>query len=133
PTECPQNAFCEVGLKKVYGIKFGSFKGLEENVAVSALKSNAIQVAELFSSDGTVSANGFVTLSDNKNLQPADHIVPIILKKYHTAGIARVINGVDAKLTTSVLEQLNIAVNVNHKDAATVAKSWLITAKLIKG
>jgi glycine betaine/choline ABC-type transport system substrate-binding protein len=36
----------------------------------------------------------------------------------------------DALLTTQVLEKLNIDVNVNHMDPATVAANWLKSVHL---
>ena len=45
-------------------------------ISVAALKNGEVQVVELFSSDGTVVSNNFVALTDNKHLEPADHIIP---------------------------------------------------------
>ena len=35
-------------------------------------------MVELFSSDGNVVSNNFVALTDNKHLEGADYIVPVI-------------------------------------------------------
>jgi osmoprotectant transport system substrate-binding protein len=47
---------------------------------VAALKNGEVQVVELFSSDGNVVSNNFVALTDNKHLEGADCIVPVIRK-----------------------------------------------------
>ena len=56
PPECPANAGCELGLKKVYGLNFKGFKGLDTAgpLSVAALKNGEVQVVELFSSNGAV-------------------------------------------------------------------------------
>ena len=58
--------------------EIASFKSLDEAgpLSVAALKNGEVQVVELFSSDGTVVSNNFVALTDNKHLEPADHIIP---------------------------------------------------------
>jgi osmoprotectant transport system substrate-binding protein len=126
PTECPKYAYCLLGLEHVYGIHFKSFVGVESEPTTAAyLKFGRVQVAEFFSSDGTVLENGFVELKDNRHLQPADHLVPLIRKSVATPAVARVLNALSAKLTTEQLERLNIAVNNKHENAVTVADQWL--------
>ena len=88
PPECPTFAGCEPGLKKVYGLNFAGFKSLDEAgpLSVAALKNGEVQVVELFSSDGNVVSNNFVALTDNKHLEGADYIVPVIRKSVDTSG-----------------------------------------------
>lgn len=127
PPECPQRPTCLQGLESVYGLHFKSFMSLDEAgpITVSALKSGEVQVAELFSSDGNVVANNFVALTDNKHLQPADYVIPVIRKSVDTPTVASALNAVSAKLTTTQLSQLNIEVNIDHDDPSTVAANWL--------
>ena len=127
PTECPTNAGCELGLKKVYGLNFESFKSLDEAgpLGVAALKNGEVQVVELFSSDGNVVSNNFVALTDNKHLEGADYIVPVIRKSVDTRGVAKILNTIDAKLTTVAISKLNLEVASQQKQAADVAKAWL--------
>ena len=49
---------------------------------------------------GKAISNNFVALTDNKHLEGADYIVPVIRKSVDTAGVAKVLNEIDAKLTT---------------------------------
>ena len=95
PPECPTFAGCEPGLEKVYGLHFAGFKSLDEAgpLSVAALKNGEVQVVELFSSDGNVVSNNFVALTDNKHLEGADYIVPVIRKSVDTSGVARALNG----------------------------------------
>ncbi len=133
PPECPTNAGCEVGLKKTYGLKFASFKSLDEAgpLSVAALKNGEVQVVELFSSNGAVQSNHFVALVDNKHLEGATYIIPVIRKSVATAGVAKALNGLSAKLTTNAISKLNLLVTTTHKQPATVAKTWLTQQGLI--
>jgi osmoprotectant transport system substrate-binding protein len=127
PPECPTNAGCELGLKKTYGLNFASFKSLDEasTLSVAALKNGEVQVVELFSSDGNVVSNNFVALTDNKHLEGADYIVPVIRKSVDTPGVAKILNAIDAKLTTDAISKLNLDVTVKQELPADVAKAWL--------
>jgi osmoprotectant transport system substrate-binding protein len=127
PPECPQRPTCLLGLEHVYGLHFASFKGLDEAgpISVAALKDGQVQVVELFSSDGNVVQNNFVALTDNKHLQPADHLIPVIRTSVDSAKVAAALNKVSAKLTTDQLSKLNIEVNDNNESPSTVAQQWL--------
>jgi osmoprotectant transport system substrate-binding protein len=134
PAECPSNAGCLLGLQKTYGLKFASFKETDEAgpISVSDLQSNAVQVVELFSSDGNVVNNNFVALTDNKHLEAADYITPVIRTSVDTAGVARLINAVSAKLTTAQISKLNVLVTGPQKEQpATVAQNWLTSQHLL--
>lgn len=52
-------------------------------------------------------------------------MIPIIRIAFDKSGVAKALNGMDALLTTEALEKLNIDVNVDHMDPATVASNWL--------
>ncbi|HEY1829601.1 MAG TPA: ABC transporter substrate-binding protein [Acidimicrobiales bacterium] len=134
PPECPTTAGCEPGLKTTYGLNFASFKPTDEAgpVSVAALKNGEVQVVELFSSDGNVVTNNFVALTDNKHLEAADYITPVIRKSVDTPAVAKLINEVDAKLTTAQISKLNILVTGPKKELpTTVAESWLKAEHLL--
>jgi osmoprotectant transport system substrate-binding protein len=134
PPECPSNAGCLPGLEKTYGLKFSSFKPTDEagTISVSALKSNEVQVVELFSSDGNVVRNHFVALTDNKHLEAADYITPVIRKSVDTPQVAQLINRVSAKLTTAAISKLNIDVTgPQHESPTAVAQAWLQSQHLL--
>jgi osmoprotectant transport system substrate-binding protein len=133
PPECTTNAYCGVGLTKTYGLHFKSFVSLDEAgpISVAALKSGRAQVVEFFSSDGNIVENGFVQLTDNKNLEPADHIIPVIRTSLATPAIVAALNKMDAALTTTALATLNAQVTFKGAKPAAVAQAWLKAAHLI--
>jgi osmoprotectant transport system substrate-binding protein len=127
PPECPTFALCEPGLKKVYGLTFAGFKSLDEGgpLSVAALKNGEVQVVELDSSSGIIATNNFVALTDNKHLEGADYIVPVIRKSVDTAGVAKALDSIDAKLTTAAITKLNLDVNNQQEQPTAVAQTWV--------
>ncbi len=133
PPECPTFAGCEPGLKSVYGLKFAGFKSTDEAgpLSVAALKNNQVQVVELFSSDGNVVNNNFVALTDDKHLEGADYIVPVVRTSVATPAVKGALAKLNAKLTTDAISKLNLQVTADKKQPAAVAKSWLKSQGLI--
>ncbi len=70
------------GFKKNYGVEFKEFKALDPGgpLTVAALKNGTVDVADMFSTDPTISTNGWVTLEDPENQFAAQNVVPVINK-----------------------------------------------------
>ena len=137
PPECPQRPFCAVGLEKTYGLTFKEFKPLDAGgpITVEAVKNGQVDVGLLFTSDPSIAANGFVLLADDKQLQLADNLVPIVRQEVldATPAVADLLNGWTAKITQEVLTDLNKQVSVDQKDPKDVAKAWLAANGLATG
>jgi osmoprotectant transport system substrate-binding protein len=127
PPECNKRPFCEPGLEKTYGMKFSGLTTLDAGgpLTIKAIKSGKVDLGLVFTSDPTPAANGLVVLTDDKNLQASDNIVPIVQSKYATGAFANALNAVDQKLTQSVLIGLNKAVEVNREPITAVATAFL--------
>jgi osmoprotectant transport system substrate-binding protein len=137
PPECPQRPFCAVGLEKTYGLTFKEFKPLDPGgpITVQAIKNGTVDVGLLFTSAPAISANGFVLLADDKQLQRADNLVPVVRQAVldATPGVADLLNPWSAKITQEVLNDLNTQVSVDQKDPKDVAKAWLAANGLTTG
>ncbi len=127
PPECASRPFCQPGLEKTYGIHFKSFKSLDTDgpLTRAALANNTIQVGLVFSSDSDLNKLGLVVLEDDKHLENADNVVPIIRQKVATDDVKAILDKVDANITTAQLITLNGQVELNHQDADAVARAFL--------
>lgn len=130
PPECPEREFCMIGLESVYGLSFADFKPLDVGGAltVAALEEDAIQVGLLFTSDGVIAAKGFVLLEDDKGLQPAENLTPVIRQDIVDAygdDLVNALNGVSAALTTAELSEMNRRIGIDGDDPEQVAADWI--------
>ena len=137
PPECPTRPFCLLGLQQTYGLQLKEFKPLDAGgpITVAALEGNQIDVALLFTSDAVIKAKNLVLLDDDKHLQRADNVVPVVrdaVLKRAPADFKTLINGVSAKITTDELTGLNKQVGVDKQDPKTVAAAWLKGNGLVK-
>jgi osmoprotectant transport system substrate-binding protein len=119
-------------LKSVYNVVFGHFTATLAGgtITVNALKSGSIDAADIFSTDPSIAANNFVSLTDPMSMFAAQNIVPIVASSKLTPTITATSNAVSAKLDTATLAELVGKVSGGQK-ADDVAKAWLQQEGLI--
>jgi osmoprotectant transport system substrate-binding protein len=127
PPECAQRPFCMPGLKRVYGILFDDFKALDVGgpQTIAALKADDVQIALLFSTDPSIRQNGFVPLVDDKHLQNAENITPVIATEKLNADVRRVLDAVSARLSTEKVTELVGKAVIDRRGVAAVVKEFL--------
>lgn len=129
PPECNTNPVCLPGLKSVYGITGLKFQPIVacDTATANALDAGSIDVAELCSTQAIIVKKGWVVLEDDKKLQPADNIAPEVSTALlgTNPDVKTLLASVTSKLTTANITTLNAAVDIDHKDAATVAQGFL--------
>jgi glycine betaine/choline ABC-type transport system substrate-binding protein len=134
PPECPERPFCLLGLQDTYGLEFAEFVPLDAGgpLTVQALTGGQIDVGLLFTSDPAIATNGFVLLEDDKQLQLADNIVPVVRQDVLDANpaVADLLNTIMERLTQEELTNLNKAVTVDARPAAEVATEWITSLGL---
>ncbi|MDT3397745.1 ABC transporter substrate-binding protein [Streptomyces sp. B1866] len=126
--ECPQRPFCQPGLEKTYGIDITGIDPLEVGSvqAKQAVKDGRDQLVLTTTTDATVDQFGLVILEDDKNLQNADNVLPVVHAK--SAGeqkIADALNKLNRVLTTADLTELNKKVDAERRKASDVAGDYL--------
>lgn len=135
PPECPERPFCIPGFQQVYGIEFGDFAPLDVGgpLTVEALSQGEIDVALLFSTSSVIGENGWIILEDDRGLQNAENITPVVRTEVLNEEIATLLNSVSAALDTQTMIELNGRVEIEGQDAATVARDFLVERGLIAG
>jgi osmoprotectant transport system substrate-binding protein len=131
--ECPQRPYCLPGLKEVYGIVFDDFEPLDVGgpQTVAALKDDSVQIGLLFSTDPSIRRNGFVALADDKHLQNAENITPVIRSEALNAEVRTLLDAVSARLSTRNVTELVGQVTVGGQALATVAARFLTATHLL--
>jgi osmoprotectant transport system substrate-binding protein len=136
PPECPSRRYCLEGLAEVYGLRFAAFVPLAEQSYVrQALKDYVIDVGVLFTTDGILAGDDLVLLDDDRGLQPAENLVPMVRSDVLEAAdgrrVAAALDQVSHRLTTANLRFLNWRVSVAGNDPASEARGWLIRQGLV--
>lgn len=131
PPECEQRDLCLRGLTQVYGLRFKEFVPLDVggSLTLQALLGGTIGVGLLFTSDPAIDGVDLVELVDDRNLQPAENVTPVVprstLERFGP-GFADVVNAVSALLRTSDLRRMNASLAAGRSPFA-VARAWLLS------
>ncbi len=127
PPECPERPFCAPGLRETYGITFKEFRPLDAGgpLTVAALEGEEIDVALLFSTSSVIRSKGFVLLEDDKGLQSAENITPLVRRDVLNDEVEELLNGVSERLTTENITELNSRVEIDNEEPADVAQEFL--------
>lgn len=130
PPEFQQRPDGIPGLKERYGLNFKGYKSLEPGpITTKALLDGDIQAADIFTTDASIEANGFVVLDDPKNNFAAQNVIPVINAKKASDVVKDTLNKISAKLDTETLLDLNTKLAAPDKpDASKVAQDWLASA-----
>jgi osmoprotectant transport system substrate-binding protein len=129
PAECELRPLCLKGLEDVYGLHFKEYIPLDAGgpLTAQALNDGTIDIGLLFSSDPALRAGGLVDLRDDRGLQPAENVTPVVSQAaLETFGprLADALNAVSALLRTSDLREMNASMAAGGT-AADVAREWL--------
>lgn len=133
--ECVRRPYCEPGLKKIYGIDITGVdpKGVGTTQAKRAVQNGQDQMVLTTTTDATLGQFGLVLLADDRHLQNADHVVPVVNRA--RAGSERVIKALgklNDVLTTADLAAMNQQVDSWRRLAQDVARTWLRDKGLLK-
>ena len=133
PPECAQRPFCLPGLKRVYGILFEDFKALDVGgqQTIAALKADEVQIGLLFSTDPSIRENGFVPVVDDKHLQNAENITPVIRSDKLNDEVRGLFDAVSARLSTENVTELVGKVVIDKQNVAAVAREFLAANDLL--
>ncbi|MEV7193864.1 ABC transporter substrate-binding protein [Streptomyces sp. NPDC093510] len=132
--ECESRPFCAPGLKKKYGIDVAGIdpKGVGTTQSKQAVKNGTDQLVLTTTTDATLKNYDLVILEDDKKLQNADNILPVVnAKEAGGKEIAAALGKLTKTLTTEDLIELNRKVDEERQKEADVANEYLKSKDLI--
>ncbi|HEX6233963.1 MAG TPA: ABC transporter substrate-binding protein [Jiangellaceae bacterium] len=126
--ECPDRPFCQPGLEQTYGLEITEVLplGFSSPQTKEAVANGDANLGLVATTDGTLQDLGLVLLDDDKGLQQADNLVPVV--NADSAGdeaVANALNQLSSVLTTEDLAELNARVDRDRELAEDVARDYL--------
>ncbi|REK85129.1 amino acid ABC transporter substrate-binding protein [Streptomyces inhibens] len=133
--ECETRVFCKPGLERTYGIDITGLdpKGVGTPQAKQAVKDGTDQLVLTTTTDATLDNFGLVLLKDDKKLQNADNVLPVV--NAESAGdkeIETALGKLTSALTTEDLIDLNRKVDAERLKPVDVARAYLESKGLVK-
>ncbi len=133
--DCKDRTDCAKGLSDVYNLDIT--KILPLGFATTQTKDSVIkgeaQLGETYTTDGSVDQLGLTILEDDKGIQPAQNLIPAVNSDFLAShpDVGDALNKLSGTLTTQDLSGLDLKVDVDRADPATVAKDYLTSKGLI--
>ncbi|WP_351236577.1 ABC transporter substrate-binding protein [Streptomyces sp. NPDC002133] len=132
--ECVQRPYCAPGLKKTYGIDITGIdpRGVGTTQAKQAVQSGRDQMVLTTTTDATLDDFGLVLLADDKHLQNADYVVPVVnRRRAGSASVTKELDKLNSVLTTVDLALLNEQVDSWRRLPEDVARQYLESKGLL--
>ncbi|MBZ5739236.1 ABC transporter substrate-binding protein [Nocardioides mangrovi] len=133
--DCKGRLDCEGGLSDQYGIDVTKVLplGYASDQTYKSVLDGESQLGETSTTDGTLDSQGLVVLQDDKQIQPAQNLVPAVSSSFLAdhPDVADVLNPLMAALTTEKLTELNAKVAIDRETPEDVAHEFLADAGLI--
>lgn len=133
--DCQGRLDCAGGLSDQYGIDITKILplGYASDQTYKSVIDGESQLGETSTTDGTLDSQGLVVLQDDKQIQPAQNLVPAVGTQFLAdhPDVADVLNPLMAALTTEKLTELNGKISVDRQDPKTVATDFLTQEGLL--
>ncbi len=127
--DCEGRTDCEAGLSEEYGIDITKVLplGYGSPQAIDSVQKGESQLVEVATTQSNVAAEGLVVLEDDKNIQPAQNLIPAVNSDFlaDNPDVADALNKLADTLTTEDLTELNTKVDLERADPADVAQQYL--------
>ncbi|WP_224413342.1 glycine betaine ABC transporter substrate-binding protein [Oscillatoria salina] len=122
------------GIKQAYGdFNLKAYKAVDPGLRYPGLINGEADVAVGFATDGEISANNLVVLTDTKNIFPPAQVAPVvnnqILEK--NPQLKTILNQITAKITDETMQKLNYEVTGKNREPAEVAREFLLNEGLL--
>ena len=133
--DCEGRLDCEGGLSEEYGIDVTEVLplGYASDQTYQSVLDGESELGETSTTDGTLESQGLVVLEDDKQIQPAQNLVPAVASDFleENPDVADILDPLMAALTTENLTELNGRVAVDREKPEDVASDFLTEQGLL--
>jgi osmoprotectant transport system substrate-binding protein len=133
--DCEGRLDCEGGLVDQYGIDITEVLplGYASDQTYQSVLSGESELGETSTTDGTLESQNLVVLEDDKQIQPAQNLVPAVSTAFlaEHPDVADVLDPLMAALDTATLTELNGRIAVDREKPEDVAADFLSQAGLL--
>lgn len=133
--DCPGRSDCEAGLTDTYGIDITEVLplGFASPQTFQAVLDGEADLGQTGTLDGTLDDQGLVLLEDDRGIQPAQNLVPMVSTAFlqEHPDVEERLDELMAALDNETLGELIARVTVDREQADDVAQEWLQEQGLI--
>jgi osmoprotectant transport system substrate-binding protein len=123
------------GLAATYGLHFAAApRVMDLGLLARALRDRQIDLAAGNTTDGLIAALDFFVLEDDRHYFPPYEAVPVVREAtlQEHPDVARALAGLEGKISDQEMQQLNYAVDGQHRDVKEVVQGFLRRKMLVQ-
>jgi len=120
-------------IDKIYGFTFGKVRQMQPTLMYEAIKSNQVDAIGAYTTDSRVDMYDLSIVQDDKGALPPYNAIIIVRKEFaENEALMEIFKKLEYQIDTDTMRELNKLYDIDKKEAADIAKDYLIEKGFIK-
>jgi len=120
-------------IDKVYGFTFGKVRQMQPTLMYEAIKSNQVDAIGAYTTDSRVDMYNLSIVEDDKGALPPYNAIIIVRKEFaENEALMKIFKKLEGQIDTDTMRRLNKLYDIDKKEAADIAKDYLVEKGFIK-
>jgi len=120
-------------IDKVYGFTFGKVRQMQPTLMYEAIKSNQVDAIGAYTTDSRVDMYNLSIVEDDKGALPPYNAIIIVRKEFaENEALMQIFKKLEGQIDTDTMRRLNKLYDIDKKEAADIAKDYLVEKGFIK-
>jgi len=120
-------------IDKIYGFTFGKVRQMQPTLMYEAIKSNQVDAIGAYTTDSRVDMYDLSIVEDDKGALPPYNAIIIVRKEFaENEALMQIFKKLEGQIDTDTMRRLNKLYDIDKKEAADIAKDYLVEKGFIK-
>ena len=120
-------------IDKIYGFTFGKIRQMQPTLMYEAIKSNQVDAIGAYTTDSRVDMYDLSIVEDDKGALPPYNAIIIVRKEFaENEALMEIFKKLENQIDTDTMRGLNKLYDIDKKEAADIAKDYLVEKGFIK-
>jgi len=114
-------------IDKIYGFTFGRVRQMQPTLMYEAIKSNQVDAIGAYTTDSRVDMYDLSIVEDDKGALPPYNAIIIVRKEFaENEALMQIFKKLEGQIDTDTMRRLNKLYDIDKKEAADIAKDYLV-------
>lgn len=119
-------------INKIYGFTFGRVRQMQPTLMYEAIKNNQVDAIGAYTTDARVDLYDLSIVEDDQGALPPYDAIIIVRKEFtENEDLMKIFQILDGRIDTATMRQLNKLYDIDKKEAADIARDFLVEQGLI--
>ena len=120
-------------IDKIYGFTFGRVRQMQPTLMYEAIKNNQVDAIGAYTTDSRVDMYNLSIVEDDKGALPPYNAIIIVRREFaENEALMQIFKKLEGQIDTDTMRRLNKLYDIDKKEAADIAKDYLVEKGFIK-